>query len=215
MGNGIKSSYFAIVLYDDDILHRHVIEYIRSCPLWLDYYVMICHDKDCVEPLRYSKSENELDVCEPMYHVKKRHFHVLLKLKCRTSLQPFLKMFGVKGDKLAVQYALAVQNPFAYVTYMLHADFESLHDDKKFKYKMSDLVYSLRAETLLDSQNGNFVQYFTDILDKLADGLDIWEIAKEATLVLSPASAQEYISIIRQFQYLFVNRGGKLSLHSK
>jgi len=214
MGNGIRSTFYAIVLYDEDPLHRHVIEYIRSCPLWLDYYVMICHDKDCVEPIRYSKSETELDVSEPTYHVKKRHYHVLLKLKCRTNLAPFLKMFVVKGQPV-LQYALAVLNPFAYVTYMLHADFESLHDDKKFKYKMTDLVYSLRAEKLLDSQNGNFVQYFSDILDKLADGQDVWDIAKEATLSLSPASAQEYIGIIRQFQYLFVNRGGKLSLHNK
>lgn len=210
--NGCRSQYFAIVLYDEDKNHKRVLEYLASCPLWLDYYILICHDKDIVEPIRYTESEQNPDAKLPRYNlVKKRHYHVLLRLKCRTHLKPFLNLFRIRGDELVVNYALVVVNPFAYVTYMLHQDFESLNDDTKHKYKIEDLRFSPGAEKLLDRQNGNFVQYFQDIMDRLSDGEDLFTIIKSALNVLPPRDAEEYLKIVRGFQYLFVQRGSSVS----
>lgn len=212
MGNGIKSYYFAIVLYDDDPAHVQIIKYLRTCPLWLDFFVLICHDKDVVEPIRYSKSEAEIDVEMPLALMKKRHYHVLLRLRCRTHLKAFLNLFKMRADKQAVQYALAVDNPFAYVTYMVHADFKSLSDDRKYKYKMEDLIWSQGAEKILDAQNRYFVQYFKDIMFRLRDGENLFDIIDSALSDLPSLEAQEYVRIVQKFQYLFIQRGFQLSL---
>lgn len=139
----IQSKYLALVLYpDEDRRHKLVFDYILTNKVLYPEVLYIKHDRD------YQFDESFPDVYGDEAnakllprHQKKSHFHVFIELHMPSTAKGFLNRFRFNGVPM-LEYVQLLNDPIAYIQYMLHIDFASMCDNNKVQYEQCELIGS-------------------------------------------------------------------------
>lgn len=109
---------FSLILYEDTTSYniKEVLKNIKA----YKFYAYIIHDKDLQES----------------GEVKKKHFHVIIKLDNATTIKALAKKIGIPEN--FIQHA---RNERAMVRYLIHFD-----DDDKYQYQLSEIKSSRNYE---------------------------------------------------------------------
>lgn len=139
----IQSKYVALVLYpEDDRRHKLVFDYILTNKVLYPEVLYIKHDRD------YQFDESFPDVYGDEAnakllprHQKKPHVHMFIELHMPATAKGFLNRFRFNGVPM-IEYVQLLNDPVAYIQYMLHIDFASCCDANKAQYDQAELLGS-------------------------------------------------------------------------
>lgn len=205
-----KSQYFTFEVYADtyDERQKYAFEYVqRKHGTMFPEYAYILHNRDVYDEDGEHEVMNEdgttTKVAYKKGDLKKPHYHVVFKLRNRTTAGAMTKFFG--GVKM-----FKVDSVEATMQYFCHDTPNSQH---KTPYSPNEVVATKGLQKYLIAVNKNFVQ-FGELLERCAEGETFAQIYTEVLHSdRSDSEKQELLELLMTKGSVLIQAGNQCASH--
>lgn len=192
-----RSSWFGCILYpDEDRRHSVFMDYLQKAQAQYPKYVYIKHTRDIYTKSDIEELASKGDTSHSIGELKKPHIHLIFNRSRACPASTIKNYFGCWVD-----YFEPISDCYAYITYMLHTNPQSLEEGKPL-YSPDELIGDSRVIRAAIIQNAKCVS-LNELFDFVNSG-DIGSV-KETIDIIRREKADSfvfYLDLWKEYGYI-------------